>query len=629
MCGFTGFALEDPRGVPSMELLQRMARTLEHRGPDDEGLVVRDTCALGFRRLSIMDPEGGHQPLESNDGRILVMGNGEIYNFPALRIELEADGVTFRSGSDMEVISHLYVRHGADFVRELQGMFAVCVVDLRDAERPRILLARDRVGIKPMYYGLAQGAFWWGSEPKALLASGAFPRELRAPALLQFLMTSYVGGPESAWNGIQRLEPGHRLTWSPGQVPQPERWWDLPLDGPADVASDAEVLAALDEATRARLLADVPLGAFLSGGIDSGAVADAMARASAKPPLLCSVGFAEAEFDELDRARSTAKRLGSEHHTAILDPDPTLALDTLPWFYDEPHADPSDVPTFLVSKMAREHVTVALSGDGGDEVFGGYRRYVHDLAENRVRNAVGAPGRRLAAALGRVYPKLEGAPRVFRAKSFLSNIGRDPALACWISACQADRGTVLSLLQPDLADALGDYDPFDAFADHYRRPRFDCSLYRAQYADFHSVLPEQLLTKVDRASMAVSLEVRVPFLDHRVIERFAALPAREKIRGSRGKHRLREALRSRLSPDVLDGPKKGFDIPLSAWLRGPLAVALTESLAILPEAGFRADALQALHAEHTAGHDSPARLLWSLLVLERWWRRHAVTGIVA
>jgi asparagine synthase (glutamine-hydrolysing) len=343
--------------------------------------------------------------------------------------------------------------------------------------------------------------------------------------------------------------------------------------------------------------------------------------------VACSIGFREKSHVVLDRARATAQRLGAVHHTRVLDPDPTLALDVLPWFFDEPHADPSTVPTYLVSKVAREHVTVALSGDGGDETFAGYRRYVHDVAENRVRRRVGPTGRALARTAGRVYPRLDWAPRFLRGRTFLSNVGDDPARAYFRSVTVLARGEALELLAPDLADRLSAHDPFDAFERWYSRPQVDDPLYRAQYADFHPYLPDQILAKVDRASMAVSLEARVPLLDHRFVGRFANLPAREKVRGGRGKHALREALRSRLPADVLDGTKRGFDTPLAAWMRGPLRAATEDALSSLPAEWFRRERLRRLLDEHGSGARDHGRVLWALLVLESWRRRHAVTGL--
>ena len=628
MCGFTGFALRDVGARADKELLRRMTNTLEHRGPDDEGLHIQGNMALGFRRLSIIDLAGGHQPLVASDG-ISAVGNGEIYNFVELRDALSARGAEFQSGSDIETIPHLYRERGTAFVDELVGMYAFCIADGRDPAHPKIVLGRDRLGIKPLYYAETQDGLWWGSEPKALLASDRFAREMRPEALLDYLVQGYCSGSDSAWAKIRRLPPGHILEWTPKKGAHLSRYWDLPKDELREPAKEEEVLEWLDRVVSDRMVAEVPLGAFLSGGIDSNAVVDSMSRVSGEAPIACTVGFEERSHDELDLARDSAKLLGAVHHTEVLSPDPSLALDVLPWFFDEPHADPSTVPTYLVSEVARRHVTVALSGDGGDEIFAGYRRYIHDAAENRLRSAIGAPGRVLAGAAGLVYPKLDWAPRILRARTFLRNLDTDPALAYWRSVSQLTRSEAQSLLAPEVVTHLGKYDPFDAFNDHYKRPKIDCPVYRAQYGDFHTNLPDRILSKVDRASMAVSLEARVPMLDHRFVERFANLPQAEKIRGARGKHRLREALRTRLRKEILDGHKRGFDTPLKAWLRGPLAAPAAEAIETLPEDWIRRDVLRARLAEHQSGRRDHGRVLWSLLVLEHWRRRHAVTGLAS
>ncbi|MBK7876621.1 MAG: asparagine synthase (glutamine-hydrolyzing) [Planctomycetes bacterium] len=641
MCGFTGIAWDDPKRAPERALLSRMARTLEHRGPDDEGIEVRAPFGMGFRRLSIIDLAGGHQPIFDESGDIAVVCNGEIYNFEELRKGLEARGHRFRTGSDVECVVHLYEEHGERLAEHLTGMFAFAVFDWRDPARPKLLLGRDRIGIKPLYFARTSEGLLFASEVKAILESGLVSRQLRATAMLDYLVQGYTSGLHSAWEGIDRVPPASTLSFVCGEEPRVARYWDLPVDGLREPARDDEILEWLDRVVRDHLVSDVPLGAFLSGGIDSNAVADSMARLrsgaatgraerSVRDALvLCSVGFREAEFDELDVARESAKALGAVHHTQVLEPDPKLALDVLPWFFDEPLADPSTVPTYLVSRMAREHVTVALTGDGGDEVFGGYRRYVFDVAENRVRARLGRGGQRLLAMAGRVYPKLDWAPRVLRAKHTLLNFGADPARAYFQSLTQLPREAALAVLQPELARSLAGHDPFIAFAEHYHRPRGVDALYRAQYADFHTFLPDQILVKSDRASMGASLEVRPPLLDHRFVERFANLPTPEKVRGGRGKHAFREALRGRVRGDVLDGPKRGFDIPLRRWLAGPLSGVVRDALHTLPADWFDRAALVAKLEEHQGGGRDHSHLLWSLLVLERWRQRHRVSDTLA
>jgi asparagine synthase (glutamine-hydrolysing) len=607
VCGFVGYALRDRGAVPDPEELRRMAATLAHRGPDDGREWIDGPLGVAFRRLSIIDLEGGWQPLLNETGNVAVVTNGEIYNFRELRAELEAKGHRFRTASDCETVVHLYEELGERFIERLVGMFAIAVLDRRDGGA-RLLLGRDRLGIKPLYWAETASGLTFGSEPKALLERGELARELMPEALLDYLVQGYVGGEHAAWSGMRRLAPGTTLTFEPGSPVRTRRYWDLPTDGLRGPAEADEVLEWLDRVVRDRLVADVPLGAFLSGGIDSTAVVTSMAAQQSDPVVACSVGFHERSHDELSTARETAARLGAVHHTEVLEADPKLAVEVLPWFFDEPHADPSCVPTYLVSRMAREHVTVALSGDGGDETFAGYRRYVHDVAEHRVRRALGSPGRALCRAAGRLYPQLDRAPRFLRGRTFLTNVGDDPARAYWRSVTQLERADASALLAPDLRARLTEHDPFDAFAEHYRRPGVDDPLYRAQYADFHTYLPDQILAKVDRASMAVSLEVRVPILDHRFGERFANLPAGEKVRGGRGKHALRESLRGRIPAAVLDGEKRGFDTPLRAWVRGPLAGAVEEAVETSPAAGTTRDSSGVSWSSSTgaAGTASPA-----------------------
>ena len=626
MCGLTGIFRRERRPVEEARLAA-MTDSLAHRGPDDRTLHLAGPVGLGFRRLAIIDPAGGRQPLFNETREIVVIMNGELYNFRELRAELQASGHVFRTGNDGEVLAHLYEECGDRLLERLVGMFAFALLDLRQG-RHRLLVARDPLGVKPLYYAETEDGLTFGSEAKAVLADGHLPRRLRPTALLDYLVQGYVGGEEAAWEGMRRLRPGHYFVAEEGRITTLRRYWDLPLElrGPSE---PGEILEWLDRVVADELVSDVPLGAFLSGGIDSTAVATSMRRADAGPLVLCSVGFEERSHDELPLARRTAERLGAVHHTRVLTADPTPALDTLPWFFDEPLADPSTVPTYLVSKVAREHVTVALSGDGGDETFAGYRRYVHDVAENRLRSALGVPGRAAARGLGRVYPRLDWAPRALRGKTFLSNVGDDPARAYWRSVTRIERAEALELLAPDLARRLAEHDPFEAFARHYAAPTVDDPLYRAQYADFHTYLPDQILAKADRASMAVSLEVRVPLLDHRFVERFANLPAHEKVRAGRGKHALREALRGRLPAEILDGRKRGFDTPLEAWIRGPLAEPVRAALEELPEAWFRRAELRKRLEQHLSGARNHDRLLWSLLVLERWRQRHGVTGLSA
>ncbi len=624
MCGLAGYGLHERGATPERERVAAMIRTLVHRGPDGEGMAVRGPLAAGFRRLAIIDVEGGAQPIFNESGDVAVLCNGEIYNFRELQAELRGRGHRLRTRSDAETLLHLYEEEGEAAVTRLVGMFAFCLLDWRDAERPRVVLGRDRIGIKPLYYAETEEGLFWASEAKAILAADAVGRSMRAEGLLDYLVQGFSSGPDSVWRGIRRLPPAHTLSWQPGAAARVRRYWDLPLDGPRAAASSAELLEEIDARVADHMVADVPLGAFLSGGIDSAAIVASMAAASPAPVVACSIGFRDRRYDELDMARLSARRFGVVQHTHVLDADPGAALAELAWHFDEPLADPSAIPTHALSLLAREHVAVALAGDGGDEVFAGYRRYVLDVAEHRARRSLGNAGCRFAGWIGGWYPRLDWAPRPLRAGGVLRNLAEHPARAYWHSVTQMARGDALALLAPELRQALAAYDPFDAFREHYERPRCEDPLYRAQYADFHGILPDRILTKTDRASMAVSLEVRVPFLDHRLVERFVHLPAAQKVRGGRGKHALRESMRGRLPAQVLDGSKKGFDPPLDGWLRHQLRPAVEDAVESLPTDWFDRGELRRLLAEHDNRWRDHSAALWSLLVLEQWRRRHGV-----
>jgi len=627
VCGLCGYALRDARADSDPQRLVAMNSTLIHRGPDDEGLERREGVALGFRRLSIIDIEGGHQPIWNEDGDIAVLCNGEIYNYRSLRSRLEGLGHRFKSSTDVEVLVHLYEEKGAGLFDDLVGMYALCIADFRRGGAPRILLGRDRIGIKPLYWCETAEGLFWGSEAKALLAGGALSRRMRGEALLDYLVQGFCGGAQAAWEGLSRLEPGHFLEWSADAAAHPRRYWDLPLEGERPSVDSEQILEWIDRVVAERMIADVPLGAFLSGGIDSTAVVTSMVAAQSEPVQACSVGFEERSHDELELARSSAARLGLEHHSQVLRADPRLAIEELPWFFDEPLADSSTVPTWLVSKMAREHVSVALSGDGGDEVFAGYRRYVFDVAETRLRKRLGKAGRGACALAGALYPRLAWAPRFLRARSVLQNLGKEPGRAYFASMTQVDLAQARAVLAPELRAELAGYDPYEAFAEHYERPRACDALYRAQYADFKTWLPDRILVKTDRASMAVSLEVRVPLLDHRFVERFAPLATHLKVDGGRGKQALREALRGRLPAEVLDGAKRGFDTPLRRWIQGPLGPAVGEAIEELPTDIFDRVGLRERLAQHKRGRADHSQLLWSLLVFQHWRLRHEMGGI--
>lgn len=631
MCGFAGIVLDDPRARVDEELLRRMARALEHRGPDDEQCWIDGSAGLAFRRLSIIDAAGGRQPLLSEDGSCALVANGEIYNHHELRARLSTLGHRFATGSDIETLLHGIEERGPSFVEEAVGMWASAFVDRR-GPAIRLYLSRDRLGLKPLYYARLPDGWAFASEPKALLVHPRVGRSVRAESLLEYFMQGWTGGPRSIWDGIRRLPPGHVARVEGARI-ELRRFWDAPRDGLREPASSEEILGAIDMVVADHLESDVPLGAFLSGGIDSNAVCDSMARARARGDgsarslreglVLCTVAFDDPRSDESALARRAAQRLAATHHVRTLAPDPAQLDGDLPWYFDEPLADNSTLPTLLVSRMAREHVTVALSGDGGDEVFAGYRRQVWDVREHQLRRILGRPGCALAGALGRAWPKADWLPRPLRAQSLLRDLGRDPAAAYYASTTQMSRAQALSLLKDEIAAELLRHDPLEAWREHYDRPRDVDPLHRAQYADLHTFLPDRILAKADRASMGASLEARPPLLDHRFVERFIHLPAKEKVRRGRGKHALREALRGRLPDEILDGAKRGFSIPAADWLRGPLAERTTRAIDDLSRDWIDGSRARGLQAAHQRGVVDATAQLWSLVVLDAWRKRHA------
>jgi len=624
MCGIAGIFYRDRSRPASLEEVQAMAAVLRHRGPDAAGAWVDGPVGLGHRRLRIIDLEGGGQPMVSEDGRTAVVFNGEIYNFRELRAELRAAGHRFAGQSDTEVLLHAYEQLGARCVERLRGMFAFAVWDGRTR---RLFLARDRVGIKPLYYSWDGERFLFGSELKAILQHPAVARALDPFALDEYLTYLYVPAPRTIFRGVAKLRPGHTLTVSAAGIADRE-YWDLtfePRTAPGRPDSAARLLEALRDAVRAHLVSDVPLGAFLSGGVDSSAVVALMAGLLEAPVRTTSIGFRDGGYDELPFARMVSRRFGTQPHERRVEADAAAVLDRLVWHFDEPFADSSMVPTYAVSQAAREAVTVCLSGDGGDENFAGYRRYRFDLLEQRLRRLLpGALGSALCGTLGRLYPKADWLPRPLRAKTLLTNLSLSPERAYFHSMSWFTPAMKAQLYAPGLRSALQGYDPFLVMAPHFQRARGWDPLSRLQYVDIKTYLADDILTKVDRASMAHALEVRVPLLDHQVMEHAAGIPAGDKLRGGEGKYILKQALAGLLPEAVLHRPKMGFAIPLAGWLRGELKEAFED--AVLAPDAFLAGLcdpapIRRWWSQHQRGTRDYAYHLWALLVLERWGRR--------
>ena len=626
MCGFVGMIDIQGRRDISRELLSRMNETQHHRGPDECGLHVEPGVGLGHRRLSIIDLSTGQQPLFNEDGSVVVVYNGEIYNYQALIPELVALGHVFHTRSDTEVIVHAWEAWGEQCVTRFRGMFAFA---LWDRNRQTLFLARDRLGVKPLYYAaLDDGVFLFGSELKALLAHPGLKREIDPCAVEEYFALGYVADPRTIFKSAYKLPPAHTLTIQRGRpVPQAMRYWDprFTLDRQISVEeATSELTARLDESVRLRMISEVPLGAFLSGGVDSSAVVASMARMSSDPVNTCSIAFADPAFDESRYAQMVADRYRTRHFVDRVESDDFDLIDTLARLYDEPYADSSAIPTYRVCQLARRHVTVALSGDGGDESFAGYRRYRLHMAEERLRGSLPLGLRApLFGALGRAYPKADWAPRPFRAKSTFEALARDSVHAYFHGVSILRESMRAQLFTDRFRSQLGGYGAIEVFRRHAAMADTSDPLALIQYLDLKTYLVGDINTKVDRASMAHSLEVREPLMDHSLVEWLGSLPSSLKLRGQEGKWLLKKAMESRLPNEVLYRPKMGFAVPLAAWFRGPLRVRVREAL--LGERLAAADIfdqryLRQLVDDHQRGARDYSAPLWTLLMFDAFLR---------
>jgi asparagine synthase (glutamine-hydrolysing) len=626
MCGIVGIFDTRGRREISREILSRMNEAQHHRGPDEVGLHVEPGLGFGHRRLSIIDLSTGQQPLYNEDRSVVVVYNGEIYNYQSLMPELTALGYTFRTRSDTEVIVHAWEAWGPACVQRFRGMFAFA---LWDRNRSTLFLARDRLGVKPLYYALlTDGTFVFGSELKALLAHGRLAREIDPCAVEEYFALGYVPEPRTIFRGAFKLPPAHTLTLRRGEpLPAPVEYWDprFTLDR-ALTLQDAtdELTARLDESVRLRMIAEVPLGAFLSGGVDSSAVVAAMAGASKDPVNTCSISFADPAFDESRYAIAVAERYRTRHYAHTVQTEDFDLIDELARLYDEPFADSSAIPTYRVCQLARRHVTVALSGDGGDESFGGYRRYRLHLAEERWRRLLPLALRRpMFGLLGRAYPKADWAPRVFRAKSTFESLSRDSVEAYFHEISILRDGMRDRLFTDAFRSQLGGYRAVEVFRRHAGHADTEDPLARIQYVDLKTYLIGDINTKVDRASMAHSLEVREPLMDHPLVEWLATLPSSLKVRGTEGKWLLKKAMEARLPHDLLYRPKMGFAVPLARWFRGPLRERVRSALLgeRLADTGFFDGAyVRQLIDQHQSGVRDYSASLWTLLMFDAFLR---------
>src|SRR4051812_34120501 len=630
MCGIAGFAENRHFQSPERDrerdraVVHRMCEAIRHRGPDDEGIHIEHAVGLGMRRLSIIDLSTGQQPIHNEDRTVWLVFNGEIYNYRDLRRELEAAGHVFYTSSDTETIVHAYEQWGEASFKKLRGMFGIALWDRR---RQTLLLARDRAGIKPLHFIEDGSRIYFGSEIKSLIAAGVVDPQIDLEALDHYLSYLYAPRDRSLFTSVRKLPPGHFLRWQDGKTTI-VKYWEIgavePFEGSDEDAAEA-LRKVLADAVRSHMVSDVPLGAFLSGGVDSSIVVGLMAEASSRPVKTFSIGFDEPAFDELEHARAVARHFGTEHHEFVVRPDGLSILDRLIEHFDEPFADSSAIPTWYVSEIARRHVTVVLSGDGGDELFGGYDRYLpHPRGAQFDR--MGVPGaRRLAGA---VWPLL---PHGFRGKNFLRHIARDDngRYLDSIAFFQADEKA--ALYSPGVRRALGSwsaeknlgarFDRFDSLSQHSRMMRFD----------FETYLPDDVLTKVDRMSMAHSIESRVPLLDNRVIDFAATLPSHFKIKDGRRKHILKQALQPLLPAGILDRKKQGFGIPIGNWFRGGLTGLFSDVLEAprtRQRGYFEPKFVGRLLREHLAGERDHNLRLWQLLVFELWHREYLDTAVV-
>lgn len=613
MCGIAGIVSLDGKPV-RFEELRSMCAALHHRGPDEDGFHLDSGVGLGMRRLKIIDLETGRQPVHNEDGTIWVVFNGEIYNFKEVREELEARGHRFHTATDTEAIVHLYEDHDTGCVEKMRGMFAFALWDQR---RRRLLIARDRLGIKPLYYAEIAGRLIFASELKAILQLPEVDRELNWNSVSHLFTFLSTPQEDSIIKGVHKLPPGHILTASPDRGIQIARYWDVDFepDYTIDEQSFAERLRELlEESVRLHLVSDVPLGAFLSGGIDSSSVVAMMARVSSSRVKTFSIGFAEADYSELAHARLVATRLGTDHQELILKPDVLQIIDDLPWYLDEPFGDSSAIPTYMVSKLASEHVTVVLSGDGGDELFAGYDKYLVESKERKLQ-LLPAPARKMLGLIGTTMG--EG----MKGRNFLRHIALEGAKRYLDASTLFRRDEKAKLFQREAFELLSDYDPWSQGTDCLNCVNKNW-LSALQYFDLKSYLPLDILTKVDRMSMAHSIEARVPLLDHKLVEFAATVPPELKLRRGMTKYIFKQAMSGIVPDEILSRPKRGFAIPLGRWFRGQLGNFVRDLLLSTKSRQrgiFNSAYVEQLLRMHELGRDLDLQL-WTLISFELWCR---------
>ena len=626
MCGIVGiFDIREKREI-NRELLSRMNEAQFHRGPNEGGIYIEPGLGFGHRRLSIIDLASGQQPMVSRDKNAILTYNGEVYNFMELRQELESLGYVFATHCDTEVILYAWQAWGESCVNKLRGMFAFAIWD---RDRQCLFLARDRLGEKPLYYTeLANGQFVFSSELKALTLHPELVKTIDPTAIEDYFGFGYVPDPKTIYKNIFKLEPGFCLTIQQGAaIYQPRQYWDVdftrcPAQDERAVAD--ELIERLREAVKIRMVADVPLGAFLSGGVDSSAIVAMMSGLSADPVNTCSISFGDPAFNEAKFADQVAKQYKTSHRTEQVDPDDFSLLDQLAGLYDEPYADSSALPTYRVCELAKKQVTVVLSGDGGDENLAGYRRHRWHVYEENVRSILPYSVRRpVFGFLGHMYPKADWAPKIFRAKSTFESLARDSVEGYFHGVSMLSNELRSLLFSPQLKSDLQGYQATEVFRRHMDKAPTDNPLSMVQYLDLKTYLPGDILTKVDRASMAHALEVRVPLLDHKLVEWMAGLSPSLKLNGREGKYIFKKSLESYLSDDILYRPKMGFSIPLSTWFKGPLKEKVEEALLgeRMQQCGlFNMDFIKHMLSQHQSGLRDYSTPIWSLLMFDAFLR---------
>jgi len=626
MCGIAGILDTQGRRPIDEPLLARMNQAQFHRGPDEGGAFVAPGVGLAHRRLSIIDLSTGQQPLFNADRSLCIVFNGEIYNFQGVRAELEKRGYAFQTHSDTEVIVHAWDEWGEACVDRLRGMFAFAIWDSR---QEKLFLARDRIGIKPLYYALLEdGHFVFGSELKVLTTHPGLPRTFDPLAIEDYFALGYIPEPRTIYRGVFKLPPGHTLTLGrDGRMPAPRQYWDISLMPGGVELTDVEgqLIERLKDAVGSHLVSEVPLGAFLSGGVDSSAVVAMMAELQTTPVNTCAIGFREKSFNETAFARQVAERYHTNHFVKEVDTDDFDLIDQLALLYDEPFADSSAIPTYRVCQLARERVTVALSGDGGDEIFAGYRRYRWHMNEERLRGMFPDGIRRpLFGFLGELYPKADWAPKFLRAKTTLQALARDSIEGYFHNFSILTDGLRSQVYSDRFKRELAGYRAIEVFQRYAKDAPAEDPLSLVQYLDMKTYLVGDILTKVDRASMAHALEVRVPILDHEFMEWSCRLPHALKLKGQQGKHVFKKALEPYLPNDVLYRPKMGFAVPLEKWFRGPLRQKVRDALLgeAMGDSGLFDMAFVAqLVDEHQSGRRDHSAALWSLLMFESFQRQ--------